>query len=68
VAEAAGDAVLYADDHASLITAMTEVAEHPERRAELRAQSLARAAQFSWERTARLTHDVYLEAVKRFGK
>lgn len=31
-----------------------------------RAQSLARARQFSWERTARLTHQVYIEAQRRF--
>ena len=29
--------------------------------------SLARAREFSWERTARLTHEVYEEARKRFG-
>jgi len=68
VAEAAGDAALYADDHDSIIDAMTTVAQHPESRAEWRAKSLARASQFSWERTARLTHDIYLEAMKRFGK
>jgi glycosyltransferase involved in cell wall biosynthesis len=31
-----------------------------------RAQSLARARQFSWERTARLTREVYTEAIRRF--
>jgi glycosyltransferase involved in cell wall biosynthesis len=31
-----------------------------------RAQSLARARQFSWERTARLTREVYTEAQRRF--
>lgn len=33
-----------------------------------RAAGLARAAQFSWARTARLTYDVYQEAVARFGR
>ncbi len=31
-----------------------------------RASSLARAAEFSWERTARATREVYLEAQRRF--
>jgi glycosyltransferase involved in cell wall biosynthesis len=31
-----------------------------------RAQSRARARQFSWERTARLTREVYIEAQRRF--
>jgi glycosyltransferase involved in cell wall biosynthesis len=31
-----------------------------------RAQSLARARQFSWERTARMTREVYAEAQRRF--
>ena len=29
-------------------------------------QSLARARQFSWERTARMTREVYIEAQRRF--
>jgi glycosyltransferase involved in cell wall biosynthesis len=68
VAEAAGDAALYADGPDALTRAMLQIAEHPEQRAEWRERSLARAAQFSWERTARLTHAVYVEAVKRFGE
>jgi glycosyltransferase involved in cell wall biosynthesis len=32
-----------------------------------RSQSLARACQFSWERTAARTREVYLEAQRRFG-
>ena len=31
-----------------------------------REQSLARARQFSWERTARRTREVYSEAMRRF--
>jgi hypothetical protein len=34
---------------------------------ERRRLSLERAREFSWDRTARLTHDVYLEARRRFG-
>jgi glycosyltransferase involved in cell wall biosynthesis len=33
--------------------------------AERRASALARAREFSWERTARLTREVYLEARRR---
>ncbi|MBZ5620158.1 MAG: glycosyltransferase family 4 protein [Acidobacteriia bacterium] len=67
VAEVAGDAAIYADDPQGLARAMSQVAERPEWRAEWGARSLARAQQFSWERTARLTHLVYEEARKRFA-
>jgi glycosyltransferase involved in cell wall biosynthesis len=67
VREAAGDAALYADSTAELVRAMTAVVERPELAAEYRARGLARAAGFSWERTARLTYEVYLEARRRFG-
>jgi glycosyltransferase involved in cell wall biosynthesis len=67
VAEAAGDAAIYADDSAALVHAMRQAVENPEWIAERRALSLARAAEFSWERTARLTRAVYDEARRRFG-
>jgi glycosyltransferase involved in cell wall biosynthesis len=47
---------------------MRDMVEHPERMAEQRALSLARARDFSWERTARLTHSVYEEARRRFAR
>ena len=68
VAEAAGDAAVYADTPQELARAMREAAARPEWRAELGARSLARAREFSWERTARLTHQVYEEARRRFGR
>jgi hypothetical protein len=37
-----------------------------ETRCQWRKRSLERAAQFSWKRTARVTHDVYEEARRRF--
>jgi glycosyltransferase involved in cell wall biosynthesis len=46
---------------------MSEVAARPEWRAELGARSLDRVREFSWERTARMTHEVYEEARRRFG-
>jgi glycosyltransferase involved in cell wall biosynthesis len=67
VAEAAGDAALYADSAAELACAMAAVIERPELAAEYRAKALVRAAGFSWERTAQLTYEVYLEARRRFG-
>jgi glycosyltransferase involved in cell wall biosynthesis len=46
---------------------MCEAAARPEWRAEHGARSLDRAREFSWERTARMTHEVYEEARRRFG-
>ena len=68
VAQAAGDGAIYANGPQGLARAMRQIAERPEWRAEWRARSLERARQFSWERTARMTHAVYLEARKRFGE
>lgn len=67
VEEAAGDAAIYAGDARELAQAMREVCEKPELAAELRTKSLARARQFTWERTARATYEVYREARRRFG-
>jgi glycosyltransferase involved in cell wall biosynthesis len=67
VAEAAGDAAVYADTPQELARAMSEAVVRPEWRAELGARSLDRAREFSWERTARMTHEVYEEARRRFG-
>jgi len=66
VAEAAGDAALFADTPQELARAMREVAMRPDLAASTRDRSLARARQFSWERTARQTREVYLEARSRF--
>ena len=67
VAEAAGDAAVYADGAGELARAMRETAERPEWTARMRERSLARAREFSWERTACLTRQVYEEARRRFG-
>jgi glycosyltransferase involved in cell wall biosynthesis len=66
VAEAAGDAAVYADSAQDLAAAMCEAVSRPEWRNDRRARSLARSLEFSWERTARLTHEVYEEARRRF--
>ena len=58
--ETAGDAAISTDDLADhLCGAMRALIDNPQLRADLRARSLARAALFSWERTARRTHHVY---------
>lgn len=68
VAEAGGDAVIYADDERELAAAMQSAVESPGLVAERRAQSLARAALFSWEAAAHATYEVYQEARRRFGR
>jgi len=54
--ETAGDAAISTD---SFYEPMRSLIENPPLRAELRSRSLQRAAQFSWDRTARATHSVY---------
>jgi len=58
--ETAGDAALSTD---SLFEAMHSLLESRQLRDEMRSRSLARAALFSWKRTARATHDVYRSTV-----
>jgi glycosyltransferase involved in cell wall biosynthesis len=67
VSEAGGDAAVYADGEHALVSAMEEAATCSEWREGRRTRSLARAREFSWERTARLTHEVYEEARRRFA-
>jgi len=59
--EVVGDAALMVDplDVEALAAAMARVLTDADLRADLEARGLARAAQFSWERTARIVHDVY---------
>ncbi|MBL8209549.1 MAG: glycosyltransferase family 4 protein [Bryobacterales bacterium] len=66
IRETAGDAALSVAD-AGLRHALRRVASDPALRAELRANGLRRAAQFSWDRTAQLTHDVYRTALRRYS-
>src|SRR5271157_6451075 len=67
VAELAGDAAIYAGASKELADAMRHAVERPGWLAGFRAASLARAQLFSWDRTARLTHEVYQEARRRFA-
>jgi glycosyltransferase involved in cell wall biosynthesis len=66
--ETAGDAAVYAENARELAQAMLQAFERPTWRAEWGARGLARAAEFSWQRTASQTYEVYQEARKRFGK
>lgn len=67
VAEAGGDAAVYADTEQDLAAAMCAAASRPDWVADRRARSLARAALFSWDAAARATYDVYTEARRRFA-
>ena len=59
--EVIGDAALYVDpeDVSALTEALTRIWSDESLRADLRARGLRRARDFSWDRTARLTVDVY---------
>jgi alpha-1,3-rhamnosyl/mannosyltransferase len=67
ITEVAGGAALHADAHdgRAWAQAMTSALD-PAVRACWSERGLRRAAEFSWERTARSTHDVYEEAGRRF--
>ncbi len=67
VREVAGDAAEIADSPQALTAAMLQAVENSEWLAARRAASLLRARQYSWERTARLTREVYQEARRRFA-
>jgi len=67
VREVAGDAALLVDarDVRGWIEALRALIERPALRADLRQRSLRRAAGFTWEETARKTHEAYVEALRR---
>jgi len=68
IAEVAGDAAMLADakDRRAWVEALMRLFEQPERVGILREQALGRAAEFSWDKTARLTREIYGQAIKRF--
>ena len=65
-AEAGGAAAVYADNVKELTQALLRAAEDPGWVAGYRARSVSRAREFSWDRSAQLTHQVYEEACRRF--
>jgi glycosyltransferase involved in cell wall biosynthesis len=69
ILEVSGDSALHVDaeDTAALVEAMRAVASNSNGFDELRQRAPARAAQFSWQKTARLTRDVYDEATRAFS-
>ena len=69
ILEVSGDAAIHveAGDTAALAQILRDVAACPERFAGIRSKALARAAQFSWQRTARLTKEVYESAARIFS-
>ena len=67
VEEAAGDAAIYAGTVRELAEAMADLAARRDVVAAAKERSLARAREFTWERTARRTREVYEEARRRFG-
>jgi len=62
IAEVAAGAALQAGSQAELVERMSEIAAHPECAEPWRERGLRRAAEFSWRRTAELTHAVYEQA------
>jgi glycosyltransferase involved in cell wall biosynthesis len=66
--EVSGGAAISIDaqDTRALAEAMRAVIRSPEAFHEIRTKALERAAQFSWTRTAELTHKVYEDACRRF--
>ena len=68
--EVAGDAAQLLDprDTRAWIGALEAIATGAEEAARWRARSTGRARLFSWERTARLTREVYAEAIRREGR
>jgi hypothetical protein len=67
--EVAGDAAALVDPRnvRAITEALTRVVEDGALREKLSRKGLERAAQFSWEKTARLTLDAYREAVSGMG-
>jgi glycosyltransferase involved in cell wall biosynthesis len=66
--EVSGGAAIHCPPHQtqSWVEALSNLCSTPSLRSLLRERSLRRATAFSWANTARLTHDVYQEAIRRF--
>lgn len=65
--EVGGDAALVLDGPSSWMEAMRAAARNPDWLGRRREASIARAREFSWAQTARLTRAVYDEAMRRFA-
>jgi glycosyltransferase involved in cell wall biosynthesis len=67
ISEVAAGAAIQAGSPVELARAMLTIAADPEHAQPWRERALVRAAHFSWSQTARLTHEVYEEASRRFA-
>jgi glycosyltransferase involved in cell wall biosynthesis len=70
ISEVAGEAAVLLDprDRRAWIHALDSLLANPEQLQALRGKALARAAEFSWTKTAKLTREVYKHAAERFRK
>jgi glycosyltransferase involved in cell wall biosynthesis len=68
IGEVCGEAAIRVDatDTKAWIEMLSAIAREPEKFQPLREQALARAREFTWSRTARLTREVYAAARRRF--
>jgi glycosyltransferase involved in cell wall biosynthesis len=68
ILEVTGDAAIHvaAEDTAGLARALGSIASAPENFADLRERASRRAREFSWQRTAELTREVYDAARRSF--
>ena len=68
--EVVGDAALLVDpeDLPAMAASLTRIWRDDDLRADLRARGLARAAEFSWDRTAQLTLEVYRDLLEGAGR
>lgn len=70
ISEVADDAAMLLDprDARAWIQTLESLLANPQQLAEMRERALARAAEFSWMKTAKLTREVYGHAAERFRK
>jgi glycosyltransferase involved in cell wall biosynthesis len=68
ISEVAGDAAILLDpnDQRAWIRTLESLLANPQQLQVMRERALARAAQFSWTKTAKLTREVYGQAAERF--
>src|SRR5208337_4095419 len=64
----AGAILLDVQDRAAWLEALRSAITHPEQMLALRQRAIARSAEFSWTKTAKLTKAVYEQAIRRFRK
>ena len=70
IAEVAADAAILLDprDQGAWVQTLESLLASPEQLRVMRERALARAAEFSWTKTAKLTREVYGHAAERFRK